>query len=128
MATIPTNGQTVYARLYSWINGTWQHNDYVYTESGSTVPAVLTSPAPGVGTVLGTSSVQFQWSAGTGVADYQLNLSAIAPGESELYLYKGTSLSATATTLPANGVQVYARLYSRINGTWRYNDYVYTEQ
>jgi len=128
MASIPTNGQTVYARLYSWINGTWQHNDYVYTESGSTVPAVLTSPTPGVGTVLGTSSVQFQWSAGTGVADYQLNLSAIAPGESELYLYKRTALSATATTLPANGVQVYARLYSRINGTWRYNDYVYTEQ
>jgi len=25
-------------------------------------------------------------------------------------------------------VKVYARLYSKINGTWVYNDYQYTEQ
>jgi len=31
-------------------------------------------------------------------------------------------------TLPANGVKMYARLYSKINGAWQYNDYVYTEQ
>jgi hypothetical protein len=43
-------------------------------------------------------------------------------------LYKGTALSTSVATLPANGVTVYARLYSKINGTWQYNDYVYTEQ
>jgi len=30
--------------------------------------------------------------------------------------------------LPANGVEVYARLYSKINGVWQFKDYVYTEQ
>ena len=70
----------------------------------------------------------FQWSAGTSATDYQLNLSAIAPGDSDLYLYKGTALSANAPTLPANGVEVYARLYSNINGVWLYNDYLYTEK
>jgi hypothetical protein len=78
--------------------------------------------------VLGTSNVPFQWSAGTGVSLYQLNLSAIAPGGSDLYLYKGAALSTSVPTLPANGVTVYARLYSKINGAWQYNDYVYTEQ
>jgi predicted outer membrane repeat protein len=126
--TLPSNGVTVYARLYSYYNGAWQYNDYVYTESGTATPAVLTSPSPGVGTVLGTTDVTFQWTAGTGVTDYQLNLSAAAPGESDLFLYKGTATSATATTLPANGVTVYARLYSKIDGAWQYNDYVYTEQ
>jgi len=89
---------------------------------------VLTSPTPWVSTVLGTSDVTFQWTAGIAVADYQLNLSAIAAGDSDLYLYKGTALTATALTLPANGVKVYARLYSKINGAWQFNDYVYTEQ
>jgi hypothetical protein len=126
--TLPANGVVVYARLYSKINGVWQSNDYVYTESGTPAPAVLTSPTPGIGTVLGVSNVQFQWTAGIGVSDYQLNLSAVAPGESELFLYKGTAATATATTLPANGAEVYARLYSKINGVWQYNDYVYTEQ
>jgi len=124
---LPANGVEVYARLYSKINGAWQYNDYVYTEGGIPTPAALTSPTPGLSTVLGTSNVTFQWSAGVAVSDYQLNLSAIAPGDSDLHLYKGTSLTATVTTLPANGVVVYARLYSKINGVWQYFDYVYTE-
>jgi len=28
---LPTNGEKLYARLYSWINGAWQYNDYTYT-------------------------------------------------------------------------------------------------
>jgi hypothetical protein len=127
-ATLPANAAPVYATLYSYINGAWQSNAYVYTESGASTPAALTFPTPGAGTILGTSDVLFQWNAGVGVADYQLNLSAVAPGDSDLFLYKGTALSATATTLPANGVPLYARLYSKINGVWQYNDSVYTEQ
>jgi len=126
--TLPADDVTVYARLYSKINGAWQYIDYVYTESGTPAPAVLTLPTPGLGTVLGTSNVAFEWTAGTAVSIYQLNVSAVSPGASDLYLYKGTALSATAPTLPANGVKVYARLYSKINGEWVYNDYVYTEQ
>ncbi|MGA2085483.1 MAG: hypothetical protein ABSG60_08190, partial [Terracidiphilus sp.] len=30
---LPTYGQTVYARLYSYINGVWQFTDYTYTEA-----------------------------------------------------------------------------------------------
>jgi hypothetical protein len=126
--TLPANGVEVYATLYSKINGVWQSNNYVYTEGGTPIPAAITSPTPGLSTVLGTSNVAFQWTAGIGVADYQLNLSAIAAGDSDLYLYKGTALTTTIPTLPANGVKVYARLYSKINGVWQYNDYVYTEQ
>jgi parallel beta-helix repeat protein len=125
---LPANGLTVYATLYSYINGAWQSNSYVYTESGTPVPAILQSPMPGLSTVLGTSNVPFQWSSGTGVGLYQLNLSAIAPGDSDLYLYKGSATTATVPSLPAKGVTVYARLYSYINGAWQHNDYVYTEQ
>ena len=126
--SLPAHGVTVFATLYSKIKGTWQSNSYVYTESGSPTPGALTSPTPGLGTILGTSNVLFQWSAGTSASLYQLNLSTVAPGDSELYSYKGTALSATAPSLPANGVKVYARLYSKIDGNWLYNDYVYTEQ
>ncbi|MGA2849044.1 MAG: chitobiase/beta-hexosaminidase C-terminal domain-containing protein [Terracidiphilus sp.] len=126
--TIPANGVTVYATLYSLIKGTWQSNSYVYTESGSPTLAALTSPTPGISTILGTTNVLFQWSAATSATLYQLNLSAVTPGGSDLYSYKGAALSATAPTLPANGAKVYARLYSYIDGAWFFNDYVYTEQ
>jgi len=126
--TLPANGVEVYARLYSKINGAWQYNDYQYTEGGTPTPATLTSPTPGISTILGTSNVTFQWTSGIAVTDYQLNLSAIAAGDSDLYTYKGTALTTTAPTIPANGAKVYARLYSKISGAWQYNDYVYTEQ
>jgi len=29
---LPTNGTTLYVRLYSMINGAWQYNDYIYTQ------------------------------------------------------------------------------------------------
>ena len=32
VSNIPTTGGTLYARLYSLINGAWQYNDYTYTE------------------------------------------------------------------------------------------------
>jgi hypothetical protein len=131
--SLPAHGETVYARLYSYISNVWQFNDYVYTESGTLVPAVLTSPTPGLSTVLGTSDVTFQWTTGTGANLYQLNLSATVPGGSDLYLYKGTATSTIVSNIPANGAIVYARLYSSLNGKWifddtaYYSDYVYTE-
>jgi hypothetical protein len=29
---LPTNGLTIYARLWWYIGGAWQHTDYTYTE------------------------------------------------------------------------------------------------
>jgi hypothetical protein len=31
VTNLPTNGETLYARLYSLINGAWQYHDYTYT-------------------------------------------------------------------------------------------------
>ena len=126
--SLPADGVTVYATLSSYIDGAWFENSYLYTEGGMTVPAVLLSPTPGLSTVLGTSDVEFQWSAGTGVSLFQLNLSAVALGASDLYLYKGAATSVNVPKLPGSGATVFARLYSKINGVWQYNDYVYTEQ
>jgi hypothetical protein len=32
---LPTNGTTIYARMFSMINGVWQSKDYTYIESGT---------------------------------------------------------------------------------------------
>jgi hypothetical protein len=124
---LPTNGVTVYARLYSLINGSWQFTDYTYTEAGTPVPAALTSPAPG--SVLAGSSVTFTWSAGTGVTEYELRLGTTGAGSSNLYNSGITTATTEAVSgLPTTGATVTATLYSLINGTWQSSDYTYTEQ
>jgi len=39
-----------------------------------------------------------------------------------------SSTSATFSSLPVNGETIYARVYTRYNGTLVYNDYTFTAE
>jgi len=125
--SLPAKGATVYARLYSTINGKNQYIDYTYTESVPPgTPATMSTPTSG--STLGTSNVQFTWTPGTGVTQYQLWLGLSGPGSSSLYTSGWlTTTSTTVASLPAKGATVYARLYSTIGGKNQYVDYTYVE-
>jgi len=53
------------------------------------------------------------------------------PGSSDVYNSADAATTSLTTGLvsgiPTNGVTLYARLYSKINGAWQYIDYTYTE-
>jgi hypothetical protein len=119
---LPTNGQTVYARLTTNSNGIWEHTDYTYT---SATLAVLTTPTPG--STLAGSSVTFNWTTAAGATGYILSLGSTGTGSYNLY-YSGsiTGTSVTVNNLPTNGETIYARLTTNFNGTWVHADYSYT--
>jgi Metallo-peptidase family M12 len=123
---LPTNGSTVYVRLWSLIGGVWQFNDYTYTAAsgGGGVKAAITSPVPG--STLTSSTVTFAWNTGSGVAEYWLEIGTSFGGTQIYSQSQGTNLSVTVSGLPANGSTVYVRLWSRISGVWQFNDYTYT--
>ena len=126
---LPTNGETMYATLYSYIAGTWQPTVYTYTASGSPTPAALTSPTPT--STLTSSSVTFTWSAGSGVTYYWLNLGTASSGANAKSLYSGgatTLTSVTVSGLPTNGETIYSTLYSYIAGAWQPTVYTYKAQ
>ena len=112
VSSIPTTGATLYARLYSYINGTWQYTDYTYTELS---PAMLTSPAPG--SILTGSSASFTWSTGKGVTLYEFRLGTTGPGSTDLYNLAEASKTALATgtvsNIPTNGATLYAHQCTR---------------
>jgi len=125
VTALPLSGATVYATLSSQIGGVWQSQNYLYTEATPT-PAAMTSPA--AGSVLAGSSVTFSWSAGIGTTAYDLYLGTGGAGTSNIYNSGSiTGTSVTVTGLPMNGVNLYATLYSKINGAWVPAAYVYTE-
>jgi hypothetical protein len=124
---IPTNGATIYARLYTMYGATQYYTDYTYTASTG-VPtnpsAVLISPAPN--SVLAGASVKFTWSSVSGASGYALRLGT-SVGANNLYgsgIITGTS--STAGNLPTNGETIYARLYTYHGSTSVYTDYVFT--
>ncbi len=90
-------------------------------------PAALLTPTPG--SALGTANVTFTWSAGIGVTEYELRLGTTGVGSYNLYNSGDTTAkTVTVPSIPANGVKVYARLFSKLNGNWTYLDYTYAEQ
>jgi kumamolisin len=124
--SLPTNGATIYVRLWTILNGTtYLYNDYTYTEFTQS-PAAITSPSPG--SALTSASTTFTWNAGpAGTTGYGLNVGTSLGGANLVNIYP---LSGTSTTvkLPTNGTTIYVRLWTILNGTtYLSNDYTYTE-
>src|SRR5207237_823766 len=77
---LPTNGSTIYVRLWSFINGTRQSNDYQERaastgasaggSTGSTAAAQMQTPASG--STLNGATQTFTWNPGQGVSQYFL--------------------------------------------------------
>jgi len=123
---IPTIGGTLYVRLYSFINGAWQYNDYTYTEYNTPTPAAMSTPAPS--STLTGSSATFTWTAGVGVTEYNLHVGTTGAGSTNIIASGDlTTLSDTVSGIPTTGGTLYVRLYSLISGAWQYHDYTYTE-
>ena len=120
---LPTDGSTIYVRLWSLSGSTWSYVDYSYVASGASTPATMISP---VGSTVGTSQL-FTWT-NTGASLYQLGVGTTF-GASDLGGWPVGGTTATSTTvtgLPANGSTIYVRLWSLSGSTWSYNDYTFT--
>ncbi|MBZ5537190.1 MAG: hypothetical protein LAO31_14645, partial [Acidobacteriia bacterium] len=122
---LPTDGSTVYVRLWSLIGGLWSFNDYTYVScTGCTATkAAMTTPAPG--STLSSSMTTFWWSASLGTECY-LQVGTTLGGQEIYSAGQGTKLSVQVPALPTNGSAVFARLWTNIGGVWLYNDYPYT--
>ena len=126
VAGLPTSGQTIYFRLWSYIDGEWLASDITYQAAGSTGPpekAAMTSPA--AGSALASDTAAFNWDAGSGVTRYYLMVGLWKGGNTLFNQDMGASQSAVATGLPVDGSRIFVRLFSYIGSAWQYNDYEY---
>jgi len=121
---LPTDGSTVYVRLYHRTAAGWILRDVQYT-AASGIPEI-TSPAPN--STLGGTSATFNWMAnGVPVLEWWIYVGTTSGGR-ELHNSGslGTSLSTTVSGLPTDGSTVYVRLYHRTAAGWILRDVQYT--
>ncbi|MEI7959212.1 MAG: hypothetical protein WCI40_08895, partial [Verrucomicrobiota bacterium] len=120
--TLPTDGRTIYVRLWSMIGGVWQqYNSYVYTAIDG--KAEMLTPANG--SSFSSASTTFTWSAGTGVTQYALWVGS-TQGKYDIYAGNEGTNTSKNVTLPTDGRPIYVQLWSMINGIWQSTKYVYT--
>jgi hypothetical protein len=119
---LPTDGRTLYIRLWSRSGTNWFYNDYRY--NAAVVPAA-TIISPATDTTLSGSSVLFQWTSGIGINEYFLYIGSTLYGYDLYFQSQGSSQVATVNNLPTDGRILYVRLWSRDGDSWFYKDYTY---
>jgi hypothetical protein len=107
------------------LNATPATQSIALTGTSTATQAMMTSPTPG-STFTG-SGATFTWNAAIGATGYALWLGTTGVGSHDL-LEGGihTATSLTFTTMPLNGVTIYVRLWTSVNGALLSNDYTYT--
>jgi hypothetical protein len=119
---LPTNGKTIYARLFTALNGGSVHADYTFTAASQ---AFMTSPAQGF-TFTGPSTT-FQWTNASEPATYDIWMGSTGVGSNNLWSSGSTTAtSVTFGSLPTNGETIYLRLWTKLNGFSLFADYTYT--
>ena len=126
VSSLPTDGSTVWVRLWYLLNGTWQFTDNTYTAyNPASSKGVITSPTPG--STLQGSTVMFTWNLGTGATNYWIDAGSTAGGSQ--YFQSGplgNVNQATVSNLPTDGSMVFITLWSLVGGQWLNNQYSYT--
>ena len=83
----------------------------------------MTSPTPG--SAFGSSTVTFNWTAGSASA-YWLYLGS-SLGTYDIYNSGSITVrSKTVSGIPTDGRTIYVRLWSRVGTSWKFIDYTYT--
>ncbi len=128
VTNLPTNGSTVYVRLWTRFASGWQYRDFTYraatASAGVTATkASITSPSPG--TQLAGSSVTFNWNAASGASQYFFYAGTSRGSNNIVGVSTGLDRSLTVNNLPRGGQPVYVRLWTLGASGWQYNDYTY---
>ncbi|MDD2737005.1 MAG: Ig-like domain-containing protein [Desulfuromonadaceae bacterium] len=117
--TLPTDGSTVYVRLWSFMGDHWEFTDYTFTAAVKSALSAPTMPFTFTG-----NSQTFTWS-NVGVSQYGLDIGTSA-GTANIFGYRGTATSVPVFTLPTDGSTVYVRLWSFMGDHWEFTDYTFT--
>lgn len=92
-------------------------------DTADSVRGKLNAPTPG--TRLHDTSASFNWAAPETADLFELLLGTTGPGSTDVYQDTTTNSFATVDRLPDDGRPVFARLRTRIDNQWRYDDYTY---
>jgi hypothetical protein len=113
-------GKTLYATLYTEVNGTWGRHQSITFTTGPAM-AVLTNPVNGQSNVV--TPAAFTWTTVSAAQNYDLTVGTTLYGTSLVNsgIIATTRSTYTTPVLPG-GKTLYATLYTEINNKWVYQE------
>jgi len=109
MVPLPAD-QTVWARVWTDINGSWRPNEIAFKVRG----AALVTPVD----TAATTGQTFKWTEITNAQTYYLYVGTTPGAKDVIDSGETSATSYTAATLPS-GATLYVTLWTRVGGSWR---------
>jgi hypothetical protein len=109
MVPLPAD-QTVWARVWTDINGSWRPNEIAFKVRG----AALVTPVD----TAATAGQTFKWTEITNAQTYYLYVGTTPGAKDVIDSGETSATSYTAATLPS-GATLYVTLWTRVGGSWR---------
>ncbi|MCA9407129.1 MAG: right-handed parallel beta-helix repeat-containing protein [Candidatus Omnitrophica bacterium] len=135
---IPMHFVWIYVTLWSKVNGEWLFEQYQFRpgedaggdgggDGGNNGPSGTLAKMikPTSGTVINGTSVTFEWDAGEKVSAYWLYIGSEVGQRNLVDSGELNGLTFQYSEVPQDGIRLYVRLFSQIEGQWFYNDYQY---
>ena len=123
---LPSDGSTVWLRLWSLTGSVWNYNDYEFTSASSPININYVSlTSHSYGEVLDNIEQTFEWTD-LGADRYTLFFGTSQGGRELFTKYVNSGQSITVDGLPSDGSTVWLRLWSLTGSVWNYNDYEFT--
>ena len=115
---LPT-GQLLYARIWTKYGGSWWYHDSTFTAATSVGVATITYPVNGAQSA--NPEQPIQWTPITNAQAYYLYVGTTAGARDLINTGETQQTSYPAINLPAYQT-LYARLWTKYGGVWRYTD------
>jgi hypothetical protein len=117
-------GQPLWARIYTYNQGTWVYSDVSFSVSG---PSTATFTQPTNGATNMDTTKPLTWAPGPSAVYYVATVGSTQGGYDLVNsgLLTSAQTSYPVPALPA-GRTLWARIYSYIGGTWRISDVAFT--
>lgn len=110
-------GQTLYARIWTKLSGTWYYSDITFSRAQGT--AILTYPTNGATDI--ALPISFQWTTVSGAQAYYLYVGTQVGLKDRVDTGEIQQTSYSATNLPS-GQTLYARIWTKVGGVWSFSD------
>ncbi len=125
VTNLPTDGSTVFVRLWYFLSGNWLSKDFQY-QAASSQPAIST---PASGSTLTGAAVSFRWlSNGASISNWWVYVGSSVGGSSYFSsgLLAANTLSMSITGLPTDGSKIFVTLWYWTATGWRETNFEYT--
>jgi len=125
VSNLPSNGETVYARLWTFNQSEWRYEDYDFFgfNPSKTFSDIY---SPSTSTPLRSSKQTFKWDNPMGATHFDLIVGNQGPGSNNIRASKvfgGNKIQVA--NIPTDGGDINVRLWAWANNSWEFKDYVY---